>query len=243
MSFLEDSAKLQLRKDPPGLEIAHYWRRTAVTLSDPSRRLLSYLVSSLVSRGWLGSVEPLLDAAADNLHEPRAQIAGEFESLTALDLIGVESGKITQLAGLLSTKPTGITFKFDQQTEVHLLGPLAALAVAHALQKAGVIRAKCSEDAAQKVELICDVAGIASRSPETVAMFLPAWDGELPPSQAARGGGLFASDEALDRWQQRQGSPLGMPIASMLFPMASVDLGADLGSTLEAVLNHLPDFS
>jgi hypothetical protein len=29
----------------------------------------------------------------------------------------------------------------------------------------------------------------------------------------------------------------------MLFPMAAVDLGADLGSTLEAALNHLPDFS
>lgn len=243
MSFLDDSAKLLLRKDPPGLEIAHYWRRTATTLTDPSRRLLSYLVSSLLSRGWLGSVENLLDAAADNLHEPRAQVAAEFESLTALDLISVEAGKITQLAGLLSTKPTGITFKFDQQTEVHLLGPLAALAVSHALQKAGVIRAKCGDDPAQRIELTCDVTGIASRSPETVALFLPAWDGEGPPAQAARGGGLFRSDEALDAWQQREGSPQGMPIASMLFPMASVDLGADLGSTLEAALNHLPDFS
>lgn len=243
MSFLDDSAKLLLRKDPPGLEIAHYWRRTATTLTDPSRRLLSYLVSALLSRGWLGSVENLLDAAADNLHEPRGQLAAEFESLLALDLISVEAGKITQLAGLLSTKPTGITFKFDQQTEVHLLGPLAALAVSHALQKAGVVRAKCGDDATQKIELTCDVTGIASRSPETVALFLPAWDGEGPPAQAARGGGLFRSDEALDAWQQAQGNPQGMPIASMLFPMAAVELGADLGSTLEAALNHLPDFS
>ena len=243
MSFLDESAKLLLRKDPPGLEIAHYWRRTVITLSDPSRRLLSYLVSSLLSRGWLGSVEPLLDAAADNLHESRADIASEFESLAALDLIGVEGGKITQLAGLLSIKTTGITFKFDNQTEVNLLGPLAALAVAQALQKSGVVRAKCGGDSSQKIELTCDVTGIVSRSPETVALFLPAWDGELPPGQAARGGGLFCSDEALDQWQNSQDNPNGMPIASMLFPMASVDLGADLGSTLEAALNHLPDFS
>lgn len=243
MPFLDDQAKLLLRKDPAGLEIAHYWRRTVGTLGDPARRLLSYLVSSLMSRGWLASVDKLLDTAADNLHEKRDQVAAEFETLLALDLVSVEAGKVTQLAGLLSTKPTGLIFKYDQQHEVHLLGPLAALAVSHALQKAGEVRAVCQDDPAQRIVLTCDTAGIATRAPETVTLFLPAWDGDLPPAQVARGGGLFRSDEALDLWQQRNGNPAGMPIASMLFPMAAVDLGADLGSTLEAALNHLPDFS
>lgn len=242
MAPVQDSEIQRIRKDPAGLEIARYWQRVAAETPDGARRLLSYMTSSLLSRGWLGSADKLLESAAEQLGEPEAQVRAEWDLLLDRDLLQVDQGKIVALAGLFSMRPTGMVFRYDSQHEVHLLGPLAALAVSRAVLKSGEVRGVCASDMATKLVLGCDAHGIATRHPESMALFLPGWDGSVAPSTASMGGGLFRDDEALSAWQDKNGDPDGMPIASVLLPMAGGDIADSLGKALESLLNHLPDF-
>ena len=244
MTFLSEGALQEVRRDPPGLELQRYWRRTAGTTSVPARALLSHLAAGLVSRGWIQPVDKLLDSAAETLSEPRAVLRGALDELIASDLLTLadDGQRVLTLGGLLSTRPTGLLFYVDHDHTAHLVGPLAGLAVAQAMQLKGEVRATCPVTK-QKLVLSCDTAGIDSRNPETIALFLPAWDGAVRPTVAMAGGGFFADDESLGRWQEDNGDPAGMPLASFMFPMAATDLGQELGAALEAVLGHLPDFS
>jgi hypothetical protein len=242
MAFADEPVQARLRDAPSGLEIARYWQRTSSQLPDDARRLLSHIASSLMSRGWLPAADKVLESAADQLGEPLPRVQQWAAQLAAIDLLHVVDGKIAVVAGLLSTRPTGLTFHFDDRHEIHLNGPLAALAVSRALRRQGEIRAACADDGTTRLRLEVDGDGIAGRYPEDLAVFLPAWDGQQAPTVVARGGGFFRSDEALDAWHARHGAPDGMPLASVLFPMAAAELGEQLGAALEAVLNHLPDF-
>jgi len=249
MSFLDraplgpaaDQRRASIRKAPPGLEVARFWREAADLTPDSGRRLLSYVAAAFLARGWLQSVDRVLDSAAETLGESADQVRADLDALAALDLLYIEGGKFVTIAGLLSTRPTGIVFKFDAQHEVALAGPLAAVAASRALHRAGSIRALCSHDHSTRIELTCDPTGITERDPEQATLFLPSWSGGEPPSAAAKGG-LFGSDEALDRWQVAAGNPDGMPVNSFLFGMAVGNLADEVGAPLEAVLNHLPDF-
>lgn len=242
MGFLDEAEQARLRQDPSGLEIARYWQRAATHLPEGPRRLLSHVASSLMSRGWLPAADKMLAAAADQLGEPLPRVEAWAEQLTAVDLLHMADGKFAVVAGLLSTRPTGLTFHFDDRHEIHLNGPLAALAVSRALQRSGEIRSSCGEDKTTALRLHADLSGITAHAPADMALFLPAWDGAAPPSAAALGGGFFRDDEALDRWQARQGQPGGMPVAAMMLPMASMEIGERLGSALQSLLDHLPDY-
>ena len=237
-----EEAIARIRKAPPGLEIARYWQVVATHTPDSARRLVSYLASALLARGWLQAADRVLEAAADTLGESADHVKADFDLLVAADLLTVEAGKITCIAGLMSIKPTGLVFKFDGQHEIHLPGPLAAIAIGKALQKAGEVRATCADDKTTKLVLKVDKAGIVERTPEEICLFLRAWNGETPPTAASSAGGLFRNDDALGRWQEQAGDPAGMPLASLLFGMAVGDLGLQVGGALESVLNHLPDF-
>lgn len=241
MSFLSVQARASLRNEPPGLELVRYWQTAAGSIGVPARALLSMLASSLLARGWLHPLDKTLESAHETLGEPVDALRKALDELVAVDLVGLDGDRITTVAGLLSTRPTGLDFRIDAAHEVHLTGPLAALAVARALQKPGEIRGVSSADKS-RVVLVCDESGVTSRDPETICMFLPSWDGTERPSALMAAGGLFADDEQLGKWQEDKGDPPGMPLPSMLFPMAAVDLGAQLGSALEPVLSHLPDF-
>ena len=89
--------------------------------------------------------------------------------------------------------------------------------------------------------LILDME-VQARQPETIGLFLSSWDGLIAPSQASAAGGLFADDDALGAWQDRNGDPAGMPVPAMFFDMAAIELGQQVGAALEGLLNHLPDF-
>lgn len=228
--------------DPPGLELARHLQRQAPTLSEPARKLLSWLASSLVRRGWVQAVDKALEAAEEPTELARPALQGALDELVAAGLVELDGTRIATIAGLLSTRPTGVDFAMADGHSVHLLGPLAALAAAQALQQSGEIRATCPVTG-QRLALGCDTSGIASRNPETICVFLPAWDGQAALATMAAAGGFFADDDALGRWQEDKGDPAGMPMTSFLFPMAAVELGQSLGAALEGTLNHLPDFN
>ncbi|MBM4341831.1 MAG: hypothetical protein FJ100_00435 [Deltaproteobacteria bacterium] len=237
-----DVLRAKVRKAPAGLEIATYWQSVAQATTDPQRRLLSYMVAALLARGWMLPVDRVLESAAETLGEAPAQVQAEFDALVALDLVTLDGPKIATLAGLLTTRPGSLVFKYDSQHEVGLVGPLAALAVGRALQKTGAVRASCAEDKAIKLTLQVDKDGVASRDPDGICAFLPAWNGQLVPTEATAGGVLLRDDDALGRWQESAGEPDGMPLTSLFFPMAAADLAGQVGAALESVLNHLPDF-
>lgn len=237
-----DALRAKVRKSPPGLEIAAYWQSVAQATTDPQRRLLSYMVAALLARGWMLTVDRVVESAAETLGEEPAQVQAELDALVALDLVTLDGNKILALAGLLTTRPGALVFKYDAQHEVGLVGPLAALAVGRALQKTGTVRATCGDDKASKLSLDVDKDGVANRDPDCVCMFLPAWNGEASPTAATAGGVLLRDDDALGRWQEGAGDPDGMPLTSLFFPMAAADLAGQVGAALESVLNHLPDF-
>ncbi len=242
MAWLRNEDLLQIGKDPPGLELAGYWRRAAIGVPDSARRLLSYLTSSLASRGWLASADNLLVQAVEHLAEPAHQVQTDWQFLVDRDLLSLDQGKVVALVGLLATRPTRLSYVVDTHHELHLVGPLAALAVARALGKPGEVRATCLGNGQTRLRLMCDAHRVQARQPETIGLFLPSWDGLIAPSQASAAGGLFADDDALGAWQDRNGDPAGMPVPAMFFDMAAIELGQQVGAALEGLLNHLPDF-
>lgn len=244
-TFLTNEALEAVRQHPPGLELVRYWRRTAEASSESANVLLSYLASNLLQRGWIQPADKVLDAAVETLNEPRDKLQAAWNELVASDLVKLDTDgqRVTTIAGILATRPTGLLYYLDIEHQVHLSGPLAGLAVAQALQKKGEVRAACAHDKGKRLAMGCDTSGIFSRKPESIAMFLPAWDGTTSAAAAMAGGGFFADDDALGLWQEGKGDPAGMPLASFMFPMAATDLGQELGAALERILNHLPDFS
>lgn len=229
-------------RDPPGLELSRNYQRVAEGISDPARKLLSWMASSLVRRGWLQPIDKSLEAAAEMTEMTQEALKSALDELMAAGLVELDGARIATVAGLLSTRPTGIDFVMSVEHTVHVLGPMAALAVAIALQKSGEIRSQCPVTG-KRLVLVCDVSGVASRDPETICAFVGAWDGSSPRALSALAGGLFADDDALGKWQEDKADPAGMPMASFLFPMAATDLGLALGKALEATLNHLPDYA
>ena len=242
MTFLTDSDQAALRQEPPGLELLRYWCRVGARTDETCHKLLSYMVSGLVGRGWVQTIDKILDSAVDTLDEPRPRLERALYQLVQADLVVLDGLKVLAMAGLFSTRPTGCVLAVQGDHTVHLLGPMAALAATVALRRTGEVRATCKRDPKRRIVLGCDETGVHTREPEGVCLFLPAWDGVRAPSFAMAEGGLFADDDALGHWQEEHGDPPGMPVASQMFPMAAADLGLQLGRGLEALLNHLPDF-
>ncbi len=227
---------------PPGLELVRHWCHVAAQTTESQRFLLSHLASGLVGRGWLHPLDKLRESAADALGEPVDRVQADLDALIALDLVTVQDGKVTTVGALLAARSTGIDFVLDAQHAVHLVGPLAALAAAVALHRKGEVRGVCTGDGTTRLVLVCDASGIYERRPESIGLFLPAWDGQSSPAAQSAGGGLFRDDDALGRWQEQHGDPPGMPVASFLFPMAAAELGEELGRGLAPLFDRLPDY-
>jgi hypothetical protein len=243
MSFLEGDALARVQSAPPGLQLAVWFDHIAEALSEDSRALLSYAVSGLVSRGWISTPEKLVDNAVEAVGESHAKLKTALDELESMGMVRVDNGRFTSLAGVLSLQRTKTSYFMTDDAQVHLLGPLAALAVPKGLGRPGEVMANCAvSDPLKRLTLECDERGVHSRSPDTIAMFLPYWDGTTHPSDAIAGGGLFVDDAALAQWQEANPDVDGMPLSSVMFPMAATDLGARTGKALEAVLDRYASF-
>ncbi len=243
MSFLEGDALERVQAAPPGLQLAAWFDHVAATLSEDARTLLSYAVSGLVARGWVSSAEKLLESAVDAIGEDHAKLKAALDELEKAGMVRIEDGKFTSLAAVLSLRKSNISYFMNEDAQVDLLGPLAALAVAKGLGRSGDVMVNCAvSDPPKRLKLSCDDTGVHSREPDTIAMFLPHWDGTTHPADAITAGGLFVDDEALAKWQENNPDIDGMPLSSFMFPMAATDLGAQTGAALEAVLDRFGVF-
>jgi hypothetical protein len=243
MAFLTGDALSPISGAAPGLQLIPYWASVSEKTGEDARSLLSHIVSGLVSRGWVHPLEKTLELSVDGLGLSADRVQTAAAELDSSGLIQVDDGKIRSLAGLFSTTPTRITYFMEDDLSVHLLGALAALAVPQALGRPGELMADCGHTGSEKrLKLECDEEGVHSRIPETVALFLPDWGGEEHPADIISGGGLFADDEALAAWQAANGEPEGMPLASMMFPMAASELGSQLGNAICPLLDRFANF-
>ena len=244
MSFLQGDALERVQAAAPGLQLAAWFDHIAENLSEEARALLSYAVSGLVSRGWVSTPDKLLEAAVDAVGEPSNKLRLALDELERVGMVRVQDGKFTSLAGVLSLRKTRISYFMQGDAQVHLLGPLAALAVSQGLGRPGDVMADCAVSKPRKrLKLSCDATGVHSREPDTIAMFLPHWDGTSHPAEAIAGGGLFVDDDALAQWQEAHADVDGMPLSSFMFPMAATDLGARTGRALEQVLDRFGAFA
>ncbi|GEM_PF-3156712 len=244
MSFLEGDALARVQAAPPGLQLAAWFDHVSQTLSEPARALLSYAVSGLVSRGWVSSVDKLLESAVESVGESHEKMKAAFDELESCGMVQTENGRFVTLAAVLSMKKTNISYFMDGDHQVHLLGPLAALAVPQGLSRSGEMMADCAQsEPSKRLKLVCDESGVHSREPDTIAMFLAHWDGTSHPADAMAAGGLFVDDDALAAWQDKHADVDGMPLSSFMFPMAATDLGARTGKALEAVLDRFGSYA
>ncbi len=242
--MLGNEAAAAVKAAPPGLQLAAWLDHVAATLSEEARSLLSYAVSGLVSRGWVSSSDSLLDSAVEAVGEERAKLAAALGELESCGMVQLDAGKFVTLAAVLSTRKTAIAYFMDDEHRVFLTGPMAALAIAQGLGRGGEIFADCTvSDPPRRLKLVCDTHGIHTREPDTIALFLPHWDGDTHPAAAMAGGGIFADDDALSAWQEAHPDADGMPLSSFMFPMAATDLGARTGKALEAVLDRFGAFA
>lgn len=243
MAFLTGDSLSRINNAGSGLQLVAHWRALAAEAGDDARSLLSFAVSGLITRGWVANLEGTLNAAAEGLDMPVDRVSAAAHWLQDTGLLQVEEGRVSTLAGIFSTGRTGATFFMTDDQHVHLVGPLAALAVSRALARSGEVLADCDHsEPAQRLRLECDESGVHSRDPHTICAFLPNWDGEAHPVEAMMGGGLFVDDDALAAWQEGRGDPDGMPLMSMMFPMAATELGSQLGEALDSLLDRFANF-
>ena len=146
------------------------------------------------------------------------------------------------LGGLFSTSKTGLTLTVEDRHPVDLLGPLAALAAPVALHCAGEMRGRCALTPETSWQLQADEAGIHTRHPASLALFLPAWQPGMRPAEVMASGVFLQDDEALAEWQSQHGEPPGMPVLAMLFAMAAAEIGTQLGGALSPLFSELPNF-
>ncbi|MCO4762894.1 MAG: hypothetical protein KC502_15370 [Myxococcales bacterium] len=246
MAKLSEEARAVIDGAAPGLQVVAWFSWVAEQLNEDQRTLLSYAVTNLVNRGWLSPLPKLLPAAVDALGLSEDRVNAAWAVLLEHGLIEVDGDRVVTLAAVLATGKSDVNYFIgdDLSDKVALVGPLAALGIARALNRAGEVSAKCSGSTEKaRVSLICDENGVHSRKPESVALFLPSWDGTTPPSAAVAGGGLFLDDDALAQWQTTHDDPDGMPLTSMFFPMAVNDLGERLGKALESMFDHVANFA
>jgi len=223
--------------DPSGLHLLKHLGREARATDEHERMVLGALVSALVSRGWLQPLPKTLDAITQALDEPEAKVNAAMAKLQERGLVTVDGERITTVAGLLATKATRVRWVIGSETNVALTGPLAALGAPVALQRSGHVHTSCHNEACKaEIRLDVDSEGIVERHPSSACAFLLSWAEGTPIDIGAAGGGLFCSDDCLEKWQQSAGEPDGMPIPSFLFPNAAAELGAELGEALKLAL-------
>ena len=251
MAQFSDAARTAIAGAAPGLQLISWYTWVASQLDEDQRTLLSFAVSSLVNRGWLSPLTKLAETAVESLGLSEERVMTALMVLEDHGLLETEDDRIVSLAAVISTTKTDVTYFLgeDHATPISLVGPIAALGIARALNRGGELVAKCSgtqgdeEKASDRVTLLCDESGIHSRKPESVALFLPSWDGTTSPASAVARGGLFVDDDALPQWQTEHDDPDGMPLTSMFFPMAATDLGDKLGKALESMFDHVANFA
>lgn len=227
---------------PPGLELLQHLKQVAGEASPAARGLLSMATSGLIGRGWLPSLDALLASTAHTLDIPESSLRDTLPWLQERGLLELSDQRILSVGCLFSTKPTPLTLTLADRHEVYLLGPLAALTAPVALQLTGEIRSHCQIFPQIRLRLACDGEGVHTRDPQTLSLFLPAWQpGEAAPSIMARGV-LVRDEEALETWQAQHGDPQGMPVTGLLFAMAASDLGVQLGHAMAGLFTELPDF-
>lgn len=243
MAFLSDDSRPLIDNAAPGLQLLSYWTAVADEADSDARSLLSFAVSGLITRGWVSPLDATLVAAADGLDLASDRLTAAADSLQQLGLLQVKDGRIATLAGIFSTARTSTTFFMGEDQKVHLLGPLAALAASKALARPGEVFTRCSHsEPARRLRLECDESGVHSRTPDSICAFLPAWNGDSHPVGAMRGARVFADDDALAAWQEAHGDPEGMPLMSMMFPIAATELGGQLGAALASLLDRFANF-
>ncbi len=250
MSYDSPEFRTRVRDALPGLEPVEWLIYAASAVSEPGRVLLSQAASSLVTRGWLPPLDNLVDIASEHGGIARSDLHASVAELVSLGLLELEDGKITEFAGTFTTRVgtnrprADLRYLVEGDGEVHLIGPMSILGVARGLGRSGRVVGSCAVGgSAAAITLHCDESGIHSREPDTVAMFLPKWDGAGSLGAAIAGSALFASDDALAAWQEAAGAPDGMPLASFMFPIAATDLGHRLGASLETMLDRLANFA
>ena len=227
---------------PAGLELLDHLCRVAAVASPAASGLLSTATSGLLGRGWLPSLDSLIDTTAETLDIAPADLRAELPWLCDTGLLDLHENRVIALGCVFSTRPTGLTLTLDDKHAVDLLGPLAALAATIALQHAGQIRGRCALSADVTLRLGADAAGVHTRDPDGVALFFPAWRAGARPTEAMAAGVFMRDDDALAAWQIEHGDPAGLPVLSMFFPLAAADLGGALGRALAPLFSHLPNF-
>ena len=243
MAFLTGDSLTKIENAGPGLQLVTWWTSVAGEASDDARSVLSFTVSGLINRGWVKPLPGTITAAVDGLDIKEERVVAAVEELQRYGLMQVVDDRITTLAGIFSTVRSRTTFFMGSEQQVHLLGPLAALAASQALGRTGEVLADCAHsDPNVRLRLECDENGVHTRSPDSICAFLADWRGEEHPADAMRGGGLFADDDALGAWQEAADDPDGMPLMSMMFPIASIEVGGQLGKALESLLDRFANF-
>ncbi len=243
MAFLSGDSLARIENAGPGLQLVTWWTFVAAEASDDARSVLSFTVSGLINRGWVKPLPGTIAAAVDGLDISEERVTAAATELQGFGLMQVEGERITTLAGIFSTVRSRSTFFMSEDQQVHLVGPLAALAASQALGRSGEVLADCAQsEPTVRLRLECDENGVDSRTPDSICAFLADWNGEAHPADAMRQGGLFADDDALAAWQEKHGEPDGMPLMSMMFPIASIELGGQLGKALESLLDRFANY-
>ena len=206
-----------------------FYSQMASELNDGGREVLNHIAQALIERGWLPSVEALIDQLSEIRKEEQTREI--FNDLVNRRLITLdESGeKVLTFLGSISTQTTPHHARLDSGSDLYFLGGLELLAAGPLFGLKVEATTVCAQTG-EAISLTIEDDAIAAASPIGLAGFQASWDGKGALEEVYRNSGLFVNDEALDAWVSEHADTDGLPLSGDLLLFIGMGMALETGN-------------
>jgi hypothetical protein len=216
-----------------------FYQRMARELDEASRDILNHLVRSLIERGWLPSVQHLLEQMADHGTNPdKAKRALGNLGLRRLLQVDPQGQRITGLLTTLSMARTEHRGHLKSGVDVYTHGGVDLLALGPMLATQVECFTRCGQCRAD-LKLRVEGEQIAGASPSGIAGFQANWDGHSPiHSAVTEQSPLFCSDTCLETWTSTHAAVDGLPLSGDLLLFVGMGMAQETGHARFQMFGH-----
>lgn len=218
------------------MTIISFYRQMGSQLSEASRHLLNLVARSLVERGWIQSLDAIVEQLVehgDDGDSVRAAIADlAHRRLLTLD---ATNARVTGLLGSVSVARTACRAHLSNGVDIFALGGMDLLSMNTLFARSVHSFCQCGQCSAD-ISLTMEDEAVTSVSPSGVAGFQASWDGEGPLAAVSANSPLLCSDACLSDWQDAHPDVDGLPIsADLLLHVGTMMANESGGARFEMV--------
>ena len=204
--------------DPRGEStLIDFYSQQSTELDRVARNVLNFLARSLMERGWLPSVDNMIEQLSDEY--PAQLLPDVLADLKRRRLLKTDFGgkRVTDFLGGISLTQTPHRAEIDPGSGnfLYTYGGLELLAIGPIFGKPVECMTKCGHTG-KSITLTVRDEQIVDASPVGIAGFASNWDGKGPIASVAKNSPLFADDQALEAWTSENAHLDGLPLSADL---------------------------